>query len=289
MECDVLINRGSRTAKRQSAETLRALQENGFKVAKTHIINRANPLPVVLKAVLRRRPALLVIGGGDGTVSSVLSRLAESSIDIGIVPLGTTNNFARSLDIPLDIEGAVRMIRDCKARPVDLGTINGENFTNVASLGVSAEIARHVTDAVKRRWGRMAYLIVGVRELIRHRPFMVTIEDVNKNLSVTLETHQVIVANGRFHAGKKIAEDAAIDNGQLLVFALGGGSKISFIKNMIDFYFGKRRRIVHASYMVGRHVRITTDTVRYIEVDGEVKKKTPAIAAVKAGKVRVRC
>lgn len=287
MECDLLINTGSRTARR-GAEVLRALERSGFIVRKVHAVSRRSPLSKAVAAIKRRRPALLVVGGGDGTVSSVLNRLAGEPIEIGIVPLGTTNNFARSLSLPLGVDDAVATIKTCKGHPVDLGVLNGMYFTNVASVGMSADIARQTTDAAKRQWGRFAYALTGLRSLWTHRPFTVTVEDERRNLTVTLETHQLIVANGRYHAGREIAQDAAIDNGQLLVFALGGTSKLSLIKHLLDFYFGSRRRIVHASYYIGRNIRIATSEPHPIEIDGEVKKMTPVLASVERSAIKVR-
>lgn len=288
MQCEVLINKNSRTARKQSTEVLRSLDKAGFTVTKTHAVTRRHPLTDALSAIKRRQPALLIVGGGDGTVSTVLSRLAGEPIEIGIVPLGTTNNFARSLDLPLDISGAVKAIKKYQSHPVDLGMINGMYFANVASIGISADIARHVSDTLKRRWGRLAYALVALGRIPAHRPFIVTLEDIQRNLTVTFETHQVVIANGRYHAGKEIAKDAAIDDGQLLVFSLGGRSKISLMKHMLDFYFGSRRRIVHASYFIGRNITMTTSEPRQIEIDGEVRKKTPVAASVEQAAIRVR-
>lgn len=253
-----------------------------------HEVNRSHSLDDACRKIRRRKPACLLIGGGDGTVSSVLDRLVTMEIEIGIIPLGTTNNFARSLDIPLSIPESIQTIHRKKPRDVDLGMINSDYFTNVAGIGLSARIADAVTDRQKRRWGRWAYALVGLQQLLVHKPFSVTLQDPDKALSVTLETRQIIIANGRYHAGQEIADDARIDNGQLIIFALGGRSLVSFIKHMIDFYIGRRSKVTHESYFIGRSVMISTDTKQLIELDGEVKHKTPIQARVKAGTIKVR-
>lgn len=285
---DLLINTGSRTARQQSRLIVEALETNGFSVGRIYKIGRKHPLDQALRSIKRRKPSLLVVGGGDGTISSVLDKLVTSDIEIGLIPLGTTNNFARSLGIPLDIDGAVHTLRTKKARSIDLGHVNGEYFTNVAGVGLSAEIARAVTDAQKRRFGRFAYLAVGLQLFFRYKPFFVTLEDPDRELSITVETRQVIVANGRYHAGKEIAEDAKIDNSQLIIFALGGHSWLSFLKHMIDFYVGKRRKVRHASFYIGRSVTLSTSRSTLVELDGEVKTKTPLKIGVASGSVRVR-
>ncbi len=78
----------------------------------------------------------VVVGGGDGTVSAAASVLAGSDVPLGILPLGTLNHFARDLGLPLDLEGAVRLIASGRVRPVDVGEVNGRVFLNNSSLGV---------------------------------------------------------------------------------------------------------------------------------------------------------
>lgn len=285
---ELLINTGSRTGKHQKKLVLDTLKEQGFEVTFVYEVNRRNSLDDACQKIRRRKPACLLIGGGDGTVSSALDRLVALEIEIGIIPLGTTNNFARSLDIPLSIPESIQTIRREKSRNVDLGMIDNDYFTNVAGIGLSARIADSVTDRQKQRWGRWAYVLVGIQQLLVHKPFFVTLQDSDKELSVTMETRQIIIANGRYHAGQEIADDAKIDNGQLIIFALGGRSLMSFIKHMIDFYIGRRSKVAHESYFIGRSVMISTNTPQLIELDGEVKHKTPIHARVKTGTIQVR-
>ena len=117
---------------------------------------------------------------------------------------------------------------------------------------------------------------------------MATLEDKDSELQLHLETHQIIIANGRYHAGKEIAKDAKIDNRELIIFALGGRSKISFIFHMIDFYIGKRKSIRHTSYLTGKSIRLHTSSPQSVELDGEVKFITPIPIEVTAGAVKVR-
>src|SRR5690606_1581152 len=129
---------------------------------------------------------------------------------IGIVPLGTTNNFARSLDLPLTTHEAVAVIANSPARSVDLGRVEQQYFTNVVGIGLSALVARDVNNQHKQRFGRLAYAFVGLAHFIRHKPFFVTVTDKDNELELHFETHQVIVANGRYHAGREIAEEAGV-------------------------------------------------------------------------------
>lgn len=288
MNIELLINTRSRQSRQQRAEISKSLKKYKLMPTHTNVLTKKQSTLDLLNEIKSRNPDLLIVGGGDGTITKIVPSFIGSTTAIGIIPLGTTNNFARSLNIPLDIDGAVEVIKNAKPRAVDLGTIKNEHFTNVAGLGLSATIANKVTDNAKKRWGRFAYTVVGMRHFFTHKPFVVVLEDENRKLAINFETHQLIVANGRFHAGRQIAEDATLQDKQLIIFALGGRSKLSFAWSMLDFYVGKRKRVDHASYLIGKSVRISTSTPQLIELDGEVRHKTPVAAKVVPTALKIR-
>ena len=246
-------------------------------------------LPLLVKRVKRRKPKLLIVAGGDGTVSYVAGHLVKTGIEMGVIPLGTTNNFARSIGLAPDIDNAVKVIAECPARPVDIGMVNRRYFANVTGVGVSAEIAERVTDGIKKRYGRFAYVVTGFSVLMNHKPFRAVVADKDGELQLNLETHQLIIANGRFHAGREIAQDAKVDNRELIVFAIGGRSRLSLLWHMVDFYIGRRKSVQHSSYLIAKNIRISTDTPMSLEMDGEVQMTTPIRAKVAADAILVRC
>lgn len=136
-------------------------------------------LPEVLERALALSPDLLIFGGGDGSVATAADFLAYRDVALGVLALGTTNNFARSLRLPLTIDGADRTIATGKVADVDLGRVSGaageELFANLASLGLSIEVAHRTPHVLKRRIGRAAYALTGLRVLPRHRPFLATV------------------------------------------------------------------------------------------------------------------
>lgn len=284
----LIINTRSRQGEKSYNQIVAAFEERGISITKIHHLTSRNETNKIYHSVKRSKPSLVVLCGGDGTVSGGLSALAGSGIDIAIIPLGTTNNFARSLKVPLSINEAVTCAVTCKARPVDLGKIEDEYFANVAGIGISAAIAKDVNHKLKRHFGRIAYLISGIKQAFTHKPFMVTLQDPDKQLLFHFETHQLIVANGRYHAGRQIAEDASVNDDQLIIFALGGRSRLSLMWHTLDFYVGRRKKIIHSSYMIGRDVIISTSRKQAIEVDGEVHKVTPITVRTSPGAVHVR-
>lgn len=288
LSAELLINVASRRGRESSDDIIRACKNNGIQLTKITRLAQPQRLKSVLKKIVARKPRLLIVGSGDGTVSDVVDELAHTEIELGIVPLGTTNNFARSLGLPLSIDEAVKHIAVSNPKKIDLGLLNGDYFANVAGVGISADIAATILNSLKKRYGRAAYVIHGFKVLMRHKPFRATITDKNGKLALNIRTHQLIVANGKYHAGTEIAMDTAVDSSELVIFKLGGTSRLSLIWHMIDFYVGRRSSVTHTSYLIAKDITIKTNRTVSIELDGEVKERTPAEVKVKASVLRVR-
>jgi YegS/Rv2252/BmrU family lipid kinase len=288
LNAELLVNTASRLGREAYDDVVQSCIDHGINLTKITRLNRPQLLEEVLKKIVARNPKLLIVGSGDGTVSDVVDELANTEIELGIIPLGTTNNFARSLGVPLSIDGAVKHLVHSKPKKVDLGLINDDYFANVAGIGISAEVAATIPNYLKKRYGQVAYVIHGLKLLIRHKPFHARITDKNGKLALSIKTHQLIVANGKYHAGTEIAADTKVDSNELVLFKLGGTSRLSLIWHMLDFYIGRRNTIANTSYLLAKDIIITTNRKVSIELDGEVKEHTPAVVKVKASVLRVR-
>jgi diacylglycerol kinase (ATP) len=219
---------------------------------------------------------LVVIGGGDGTLNAAAQALVEAGLPLGILPLGTANDLARTLGIPLDPIGASRVIADGATHRIDLGRVNGKHFFNVASLGLSVHVARELGVEIKRRWGVLGYPLTLWRALGQDQSFRAEIHC--NAMRTRVRTIQISVGNGRHYGGgMTIAADAAIDDGMLDVVSVAPQGLLELIVNLPAFRWGKHER---APRMV-RHWRcceIEIRTVRSmpINTDGEVTTATPA-------------
>lgn len=284
---ELLINVQSKQGRQALTKIRQVSQELGISFDRVNEITSGDDLHPTLQRIKERAPDVLIVGSGDGTVSDAVDYLADSTITLGIIPLGTTNNFARSLGLPLDIYESLKVIAHGNAVSVDLGKIDNDYFANIAGIGLSALIASNVTNERKKRFGRLAYPLTGLELLFHHKPFFVTVTDKDGELQLHFETHQLVIANGRYHAGKEIAADASLKGNELIIFKLGGRSKVSFIWHMIDFYIGTRRSVYHSSYLIGKDVSIHTSTAQPIELDGEVKLTTPVAVSVHPKAIKV--
>src|SRR3712207_1148460 len=132
----LIVNTRSRSGERTFFEALDRLEEMGVSLGATYAIRDPVRLPETVREVLHEGSdyRLLILGGGDGSVSSVVDFLANHRIVLGLLPLGTANDFARTLEIPADVEKACETIVKGKVVDVDLGLAGDNYYVNVASV-----------------------------------------------------------------------------------------------------------------------------------------------------------
>lgn len=188
----LLINRHARQGQKSLSEAIEYLKTLGF-----DLIEESTEDPKHLTEVIFRyqhQVDLVIIGGGDGTLNAAVDALVETQLPLGILPLGTANDLARTLEIPNSLSEACQIIANGNLRHIDLGWVNGKHFFNVASLGLSVKITQRLTKEVKRRWGIFAYAATALQVIWEARPF--TAEIVINGESVRVKTVQIAVGNG---------------------------------------------------------------------------------------------
>ncbi len=205
----------------------------------------------------------VVVAGGDGTLHLTLNGAAEAAVPFILIPCGTGNDLARSLEIPLDWHAALDVARTGELIRIDLGTVNDRLFVNAASLGVGAHVARDLPAARKRRWGRVAYALETVRRVRRHETQRV--EVCAGGRCETLDIYQLSVANGSsFGGGFRVTRDAALDDARLdvVIFEPGLGRLLrgsergaSVVERLGSRSFKTQRLLVSA----GRRMLVNLD------------------------------
>src|SRR6478735_529461 len=165
----LIVNAKSRSGAANLAAAVERLDAHGIEPLHRECGSREELSPMIVKH--GREVDLVAVGGGDGTLNAAALGVIEAGLPLGVLPLGTANDLARTLGIPFDLEGAARVIAEGRTRHIDLGLVNGQPFFNVASLGLSAELAQKLTRDIKRRFGRLSYAIAALRVLSRARPF----------------------------------------------------------------------------------------------------------------------
>ena len=269
----LLVNMLSRRGRRLGNRARLLFEAEGWTFSDVFMIGRKGDLAGAIQRALDSRPTLLVVGSGDGTLSRIAALLAYQDTVLGVLPFGTTNNFARGLGIPLALDGAVDAIVRGKVADVDLGLIGDRYFANMVGIGISADIAAAVSPQLKRRLGRLAYAVTGMSQLFRHRAFTASIESDGQSLQ--LRTRQVVIANGAFHAGTPIGGDVTIDDRLLAVFWFGNSNRGRLVGDVVAFILRRGRARRRTNVRLTDRARIVTDRQLEVELDGELVGTTP--------------
>ncbi|PQV65035.1 lipid kinase, YegS/Rv2252/BmrU family [Abditibacterium utsteinense] len=271
----LIVNGNSRTGQQVFGEAITALREAGVEVKEAVLAKDKAETKRLLQREIIDKSRLVIVGGGDGTLSSCAATLAGSEVAMGVIPLGTGNTFARSIGIPVDMKGAIETIAKGRIEAVDVGRCNRQIFLNSVSLGLSSDIAGALTSDVKKRFGLFAWFIVGGKVLARHRSMKLRVLSEERSFSV--KTHQLMIANGRYVAGPiKASEDASLQDHQLTVFALGGSSKAALFQAVWHWLRHSHKEATEVPFFETKQLRVESLGRRLkANTDGEINEHTP--------------
>ncbi|MGD9740793.1 MAG: lipid kinase [Bauldia sp.] len=228
----------------------------------------------------------VVVAGGDGSMNAAAAGLIETGLPLGIIPMGTANDLARTLGVPTELPDAVATIAAGNVRAIDVGTANDRHFFNVASIGLSVRIAEAVDGKAKQRFGALAYAVKAAQLASRARSF--TAELIHDGKRHKVKTLQLSIGNGRyFGGGMAIAADAEPDDGFLDVCSIereGLANLATLVPSLIAGTYHGRKGV--------RGFRTTQLTVRTrrprpVDVDGDLLTSTPARFGVLRGAISV--
>ncbi|KKB78014.1 lipid kinase [Devosia soli] len=269
----MLVNPNARRGSEALDPVIARLAQGGVDA----VIERFETPEEVSADIARRRHEadLVIVCGGDGTINSAAKGILETGLPMGIMPMGTANDLARTLGVPDDLLKAADIVAAGNLRRVDLGEVNGCPFFNVASMGLSVDLAKGLTPEAKRRWGKLGYALAALKVATRAERFRAEI--VSDTGRVKVKTLQIAVGNGvHYGGGTKIHADATINDGHLDLYSLE-------LKNVWKFglMLGAFRRGEHGAWDEVRTAKSTefdirTETPMPINTDGDLVTETPA-------------
>lgn len=269
----LLVNRHARHGQKRITEAIEKLKKLGF-----DLLEESTDHPQHLSELVRRyqnQVDLVIIGGGDGTLNAAVDALVETQLPLGILPLGTANDLARTLEIPTSLPDACDIIAKGQVRRIDLGWVNGKHFFNVASMGLSVQITERLTKETKRRWGVFAYAIAALQAIAKARPFRAEIRLDGESIQV--KTVQIAVGNGRYYGGgMAVVHDATIDDQRLDLYSLELQHWWQFIALLPAMRRGRHTALRGVRTLYGQEIQVYTKKHRSINTDGEITTHTPA-------------
>jgi diacylglycerol kinase (ATP) len=270
----LVVNAHSRRGRQLYDDARSRLVAVDFALLGTYPVDPPGELEKSIAAAIDLGPDLLVVGGGDGTISTAARMLAHRDIALGLLPLGTTNNFARTVGIRPGLDQAVATLADGKVVDVDLGLAGDMPFTNHVGVGLSADVMLNAPRPLKRVTGRLAYPITALALLTRHRPLRAVVRTDGREHEFV--THQLYVANGGYHAGRPITADADADDRLLVAYPVGGPTRRALLRETArNAATGHRRTLADEPFLAVDQLWLETDRSANIELDGEPRGQTP--------------
>jgi diacylglycerol kinase (ATP) len=281
----LIVNPHSRSA--DSADMREGVA--GLEAAGIHVHRVESSSPEQSEEEIARRVGsidFVILAGGDGTLHSSVPVLYRHRLPLAILPLGTANDLARSLAIPIDLEGAFATIRAGKRRKIDLGQVNGELFLNAVHVGLGVTITKELTADAKERLGVFSYLKAMIASLRRSRSFRARVEidgEVHRLRSI-----QLAVGNGRFYGGGNVIDEhAAIDEGLIHLYSIKPRPLWELLLLAPLWRRGRQRRSQNTFCAAGRRIVIRPSRSMEVYSDGEPATRTPAVIEVLPGALEV--
>lgn len=282
----LLINRRARFGRRPESAILTSLRGWGIEPGPIVRVKHPRGLYRAVDTLLALGVERLIVGGGDGTLSAVASRMARREAILGVLPLGTANDFARTLGIPVDLDAAAGVIARGEVREVDLGRANDAYFLNVASLGMSVAATSELSPAIKRRFGPLSYVYAGALAFTRSPTFRVRVQ--NGPDSIETVAHQVVVGNGRFYGGGVlVARQSSLEDGMLHAYALGTRGRWHLLTTIAMLRLGVPIDQPGDYFLQTRSLRVETSPRLKVNCDGEIRTMSPVTFAVEPKALRV--
>jgi YegS/Rv2252/BmrU family lipid kinase len=284
-EAVLVVNAHSRSGKALFREAKAKLEMHGIRLIAAHAVHNPSKLPETVRQAVRDGAPMIIVGGGDGSLSCAVDDLVDRDCVFAVLPLGTANSFARTIGLPLDLDGAIAAIAGGRRRRIDLGMIDGDYFANAAAIGLSPMIGDSVPHNLKKYLGRVGYLVWAIWCFFRFRPFRLIVDDGGgeKRMWAT----EVRIFNGRFHGGVELTETTDVDSGDIVIQAVTGRSLARLAWDWYAKFFKLSSRDATTVEFRGKRLRIDTRPHHRISIDGEILARTPATVEVASRAIEV--
>jgi YegS/Rv2252/BmrU family lipid kinase len=211
----------------------------------------------------------ILLAGGDGTVDSVVNAMKSKGLDlpIGILPVGTANDFAKFLGIPTDITKCVEQILSTEPKSVDLGQVNDKYFVNVLSTGLFTDVSQKTDVNLKNTIGKLAYYLKGLEQLPNFRKLNMRI--TTNGRVEEFHMYLVLAFNGQTAGNFKLATEAKIDDGLLDIIIFKAVSVPELIHLFIRVLRGEIINDSRVEYFKTDNIIIESSEDIVTDIDGE--------------------
>ena len=258
-------------------------QEAGYTIV-PYRITAGEDVGVALNDIKDGNYKYILIAGGDGTVDSVVNAMAKNgiSLPIGILPVGTANDFSKFLGMPSDVEEACKQILSSEVKSVDLGSINDKYFVNVASTGLFTDVSQKTDVNLKNTIGKLAYYLKGLEELPNFRKLHVNI--LSKEVEFEGEMYLLLVFNGATAGSFNLAMRADACDGLLDIIMFKAVQVYELLPLFIKVLKGEHLDSNKVLYFKTDYLKVECHEDIVTDIDGEKGPDFPLeIKCIKGG------
>ncbi len=260
---------GREHVKRQLPYILERLESVGYETS-AHATTGKDCATRAAKLAAERGFDLVIAAGGDGTINEVINGLAELPYrpKLGIIPAGTTNDFARAIEVPRSIEAACDIICNGHEMPIDIGKVNDQYFINIAGGGTLTELTYEVPSKLKTMIGQMAYYAKGIEKLPKVHPVKVRIEYDGKLFEGDIMLF--LVSNTNSVGGfEKLAPRASLNDGMFDLLILKKTNLADFVRVASAAVRGDHVNDPAVIYAQANRIKVYVEEVVHLNLDGE--------------------
>ena len=236
-------------------------------------------LNAAVEEILSQSPDIIVVSGGDGSISSVAELIIDKNIPLGILPSGTYNHFAKDAGIPLSLKESVKIIAESSPSKIDTGEVNGKIFINNSSVGLYPKAVK-LREAILRKWGgtKWAAMFIAMITMFKRFPLF-TVKVDTGNLADSFITPFIFIGNNEykfemFNLGKR----ATFNGGKLFLYTANVTSRFGILKMVFYNFINKLNQTKNFDLKVIEKVTLETKSKKVkVAIDGEIFNLTPPL------------
>ncbi|AXV42000.1 diacylglycerol kinase [Staphylococcus warneri] len=267
---------GKELFKRMLPDVLIKLEKAGYETS-AYATEREGDATLEAERALKQQYDILIVAGGDGTLNEVVNGIAEqpNRPKLGVIPMGTVNDFGRALHLPNDIMGALDVIIEGHSTKVDIGKMNNRYFINLAAGGQLTQVSYETPSKLKSIVGSFAYYIKGFEMLPQMKAVDLRIEYDDKVFQGEALLFLLGLTNSM--AGfEKLVPDAKLDDGYytLIIVEKANLAELGHIMTLASR--GEHTKHPKVIYEKAKSINISSYTEMQLNVDGEYGGKLPA-------------
>ncbi|WP_042351991.1 diacylglycerol kinase [Bacillus massiliigorillae] len=267
---------GREAIRKHLPDVLAKLEAAGYE-ASCHATTCEGDATRAARIAIERKYDVVIAAGGDGTIYEVVNGLADAEHrpKLGIIPVGTTNDFARAIHVPRSVDAAVDIITAGNTIPIDVGKMNEKYFINIAGGGRLTELTYEVPSKLKTMLGQLAYYLKGIEMLPSLKATDVKIEYDGKLFEG--EIMLFLVANTNSVGGfERLAPDASLNDGMFTLLILKKTNLAEFIRIASLAIRGEHTKDPAVIYVKANRIKVTSKQKMQLNLDGEYGGVAPA-------------